>query len=119
MRAGFACVLFLLLIAGLSGCGQVSTDVLSHPTTPAAVAPSITAQPADQSIKVGEKATFSVAAAGTAPLSYQWQRNGAAISGASTASYTTPAATVDNDGDDYDVMISNAAGSVASAPARL
>ena len=119
MRAGFACVLFLLLIAGLGGCGQVSTDVLSHPTTPAAVAPSITAQPADQSIKVGEKATFSVAAAGSAPLSYQWQRNGAAVSGATTASYTTPAATVDNDGDDYDVMISNAAGSVASAPARL
>jgi hypothetical protein len=119
MRAGFACILCLLLVAALSACGQVSTNVLSQPTTPDVVAPSITAQPADQTVKVGEKATFSVAAAGSVPLSYQWQRNSAAISGATTASYTTPTATVDNDGDSYAVMISNAAGSVASSTVRL
>src|SRR6267378_3072912 len=59
----------------------------------AAVAPSITAQPVSQSVIAGQTATFSVTATGTAPLSYQWRRNGAAVSGATSASYTTSATT--------------------------
>jgi len=39
----------------------------------------------------GQTASFSVAATGTAPLSYQWQKNGANIAGATSAGYTTPA----------------------------
>src|ERR1700680_271451 len=99
MRAGRACVLWLLLLAGVTACGQVGTQVLSQPDTPSAVTPSITTQPADQSIKVGDAATFSVVAAGSVPLFYQWHKNGAAIAGASAASYTTPAAIPANDGD--------------------
>ncbi len=119
MRAGCACVLGLLLLAGLSACGQVGTQVLSQPDTPSAVAPSITTQPADQSIKVGEAATFSVVAAGSVPLSYQWHRNGAAIAGATAALYTTPAAAPANNGDAFGVIISNSAGTAASSSARL
>src|SRR5690348_14978731 len=54
------------------------------------VAPTITTQPASQTVTAGQTATFSVVASGTAPLSYQWQKNGATISGATSASYTTP-----------------------------
>src|SRR5229473_2748645 len=43
----------------------------------ALVAPTITTQPASQTVTAGQTATFSVVAAGTAPLSYQWQKNGA------------------------------------------
>ncbi len=119
MRAGCACVLWSLLLAGLTACGQVGTQVLSQPDTPSAVAPSIATQPTDQIIKVGDQATFAVAATGSAPLSYQWQQNGASIAGATAASYTTPAAIPDNDGDTFAVVISNPAGSVASSSARL
>ena len=119
MRAGCACVLWLLLLVGVTACGQVGTQVLSQPDTTSAVVPSITAQPADQSIKVGDAATFSVVAAGSVPLFYQWHKNGAAIAGATAALYTTPAAIPDNDGDAFAVIISNAAGTVASSSARL
>src|SRR5207247_1516678 len=55
----------------------------------AAVAPTITTQPANQTVTAGQTATFAVVAAGTAPLSYQWQKNGVNITGATSASYTT------------------------------
>src|SRR5438876_7944808 len=52
----------------------------------AAVGPTITAQPANQTVTTGQTATFAVVAGGTAPLSYQWQKNGANITGATAAS---------------------------------
>ena len=48
-------------------------------------APTITAQPASQTVTAGQTATFSVTASGTAPLSYQWQKNAAAIAGATAS----------------------------------
>jgi hypothetical protein len=50
--------------------------------TAAAVAPTITTQPVNQAVTAGQTATFAVVAIGTAPLSYQWQKNGANIAGA-------------------------------------
>ncbi|MGA2345426.1 MAG: hypothetical protein ABSF93_05435, partial [Candidatus Sulfotelmatobacter sp.] len=38
--------------------------------------PLVTMQPASRSVTVGATATFTVVAAGTAPLSYQWQKGG-------------------------------------------
>ncbi len=55
------------------------------------VPPTITAQPENQTVLAPAAATFSVTATGTAPLSYQWKRNGTDIAGATSASYTTPA----------------------------
>src|SRR6266436_249797 len=57
----------------------------------APVAPTITTQPASQTVTAGQNASFSVTATGTAPLTFQWQKNGVAISGATSPSYTTPA----------------------------
>jgi hypothetical protein len=64
-------------------------------------------------------ATFTVAAAGTPPLSYQWQKNGMNIPMATSASYMTPAMVASDNGDTFDVIVTNAAGSVTSAAATL
>jgi photosystem II stability/assembly factor-like uncharacterized protein len=86
---------------------------------PAPSAPAITAQPASQTVAAGATASFSVTATGTAPLSYQWRRNGAAISGATASTYTTPATTVADNGAVFSVVVSNSAGSATSADATL
>ncbi len=49
--------------------------------------PTITQQPANVSVTAGQAASFTVAATGTAPLAYQWQRDGVAIAGATAANY--------------------------------
>jgi acid phosphatase len=83
------------------------------------VAPTITTQPASQTVTVGQTATFTVAATGTAPLSYQWRKNGIAISGATSSSYTTPATTSSDNGAQFTVAVSNSAGSATSNAATL
>src|SRR5205814_1075661 len=52
-------------------------------------------------------------------LSYQWQKNGTTIGGATAAGYTTPATTASDNGDQFTVVVSNAAGSVTSRAAAL
>ncbi len=97
----------------LAGCGGYSGGSLNSG------APYITAQPTSQTVTAGQTATFSVAASGTAPLSYQWQKNGADITGATSASYTTPVTTTANSGEQFRAMVSNSAGSVTSNSATL
>src|SRR5262249_1449248 len=83
-----------------------------------ATAPSITTQPATQTGTAGQSVTFSVVAAGAAPLSYQWQKNGSNISGATSASFTINSAQA-SDAASYDVVVSNSSGSVTSSTATL
>ena len=85
----------------------------------AAVAPTITTQPASQTVTAGQTASFTVAATGTAPLSYQWNKNGTAITGATSSTYTTPATTNSDSGAQFTVVVSNTVGSVTSSPATL
>ena len=85
------------------------------PTTP----PTITTQPLSQTISVGQTATFTVAATGTAPLSYQWRKNSANIAGAISSSYTTPGSILSDNGAKFSVIVSNSAGSVTSNAATL
>ncbi|MFA7335057.1 MAG: hypothetical protein WC130_12310, partial [Kiritimatiellia bacterium] len=87
--------------------------------TPYTGTPIITAQPQSQTAAVGQAMTFGVTAIGEAPLSYQWRRNGANISGATAASYTTPATTVNDNGAVYSVVVTNAGGSTTSTNAVL
>lgn len=103
----------LLRIVLTAGCGSGSGNVAEQ--TP----PSITTQPADQTVTVGQTATFSVTAQGTPPPSYQWQRGGTAIPGATSSSYTTPATTATDNGATFQVVVSNSAGSVTSRTATL
>jgi len=81
--------------------------------------PSITTQPVNRTVAAGQSATFSVTAAGTAPLTYQWQKNGVNIAGATASSYTTPPATTADSGSTFRVVVSNAAGSATSNSATL
>ena len=85
----------------------------------AAVAPAITTQPASQTVTAGQTASFSVAATGTAPLSYQWMKNGTPIAGATSSTYTTPATTTADSGSQFTITVSNSAGSVTSNAATL
>ena len=113
MKPSVTAWMLALMLAGCGGGGGgASTPV-------AANAPSITSQPAAQTIIVGQTATFSVAASGAAPISYQWQKNGVAISGATAATYTTPAAAATDDGAMFSVVISNTVGHATSNAARL
>lgn len=90
------------------------TDTILQP-----VAPVITTQPASVTVTAPSPATFTVVASGAAPLSYQWRRNGTAISGATGPSYTLSSTAVSNTGWVYTVTVSNAGGTVTSAGATL
>ncbi len=84
----------------------------------AATAPSITTPPSGATVAVGASVTFSVAASGTAPLSYQWTKGTTSISGATNASYTIAAVAL-TDAGSYRVTVSNTAGAVTSDPVTL
>jgi uncharacterized protein (DUF1800 family) len=73
----------------------------------------------NQSVTVGQTATFTVVATGTAPMTYQWQKAGVNIAGATAATYTTSSASTADNGSTFDVVVSNAAGTVTSPIAAL
>jgi hypothetical protein len=97
--------------------GQTQSATLT--VNPAAVPPSITTQPANQTVTAGQTATFAVVAIGTAPLNYQWQKNGSNIGGATSSNYTTAPTLAADNGAQFTVLVSNSAGSVTSNPATL
>jgi hypothetical protein len=80
--------------------------------------PSITAQPLSQTVVAGKSATFTVTATSSQPISYQWQRNGVALPGA-TSSGLTLANVQASDTGTYSVVVSTSAGTVTSAAATL
>ena len=115
-----ACDLLVTLCLGLSlaGCGSSSSPNTSsgHPQ-PTLL--SITTQPASQTVTAGQTATFTVVASGSAPLSYQWQKNGTNLSGATAASYNTPVTTTADSGEQFRVIVSDSSGSDPSSIATL
>ena len=99
----------------------------SATSTPAAtltvyVLPAITTQPVAQTILAGQTATFSVVATGKPAPTYQWRRNGTALSGATAATLTLPNVSLTGGGD-ITVDVTNVSGafggSVTSAPAAV
>jgi hypothetical protein len=104
------------LAVALTACGG-SGNGGAPPPPP--TAPVIVTQPAAASVAIGQVATFTVVATGTAPLGSQWQRGGQDIAGATAASYVTPPAVAADDGASFTVTVSNAAGHVASSAATL
>jgi len=89
----------------------------SHTSIPSA--PSITTQPANQNVAVGQTTTLNVAVIGTAPFSYQWQWNGMVVNGATSDSFTTPPAVPSDNQSTITVTVTNLAGAVISSPAAL
>jgi hypothetical protein len=108
-----------ITVAVTNSTGSVTSNAATLTITAAAGAPSITTQPASQTVKAGKSATFSVVGTGRVPLSYQWTKNGATISGATAATYTTPATTTSDNGGLFAVALSNSVGSLTSTTAIL
>ena len=81
----------------------------------AAVKPSISSQPAGLTLFSGRRATFTVIAAGTQPLAYQWYKDGVAQFNATNSSFVISQA-ASTDAGNYTVVVTNAAGAVTSAP---
>ncbi|WP_353068480.1 hypothetical protein RBB75_14420 [Tunturibacter empetritectus] len=106
-------LLAVTLLLVMTACGKSAKD-------PFAKFPTITSQPANQSVTVGQTATFSVTATSTVmPFTYQWFDNGTAIAGATSSTYTTPAAAIGDNSSQFKVTVSNTSGSATSNPATL
>jgi hypothetical protein len=119
MRMRTSLALTASLLAACGGGSSSSPSSGTSTTQPGSTAPTISTQPGSQSVTVGQTATFSVIGTGTAPLSYQWQTNGTAITGATASSYTTAATTLADNGSTFKVTLSNAVGTITSAAATL
>jgi glucose/arabinose dehydrogenase len=85
----------------------------------ASQAPSITTHPSSRTVSAGASVSFTVAASGTPPLSYQWQRNGVDIPGATASSYTLASVTTADNGARFRARVTNSSGSVLSNEATL
>ena len=99
--------------------GSITSVAAALTVTPAA--PSVTSVPATQISAPGATATLTVVASGSAPLTYQWRKAGAPLTGnssATTATLSISGATTADSGS-YDVVITNSLGSTTSAAIKL
>ncbi|HTY88688.1 MAG TPA: immunoglobulin domain-containing protein [Candidatus Acidoferrum sp.] len=88
------------------------------------IPPRITLQPTNQTVGVGSGVSLAVAATGTAPLFYQWQKDGTNLTnGSRFTGVTNTVLTINNaqltNGGAYTVVVTNGGGSVTSAVAVL
>jgi glucose/arabinose dehydrogenase len=97
--------------------GRDSVRRIHYTATPGA--PVLLRHPVSQGVAAGRPATFTVEASGTTPLSYQWQRNGADLPGATGPSLTLPSVTAADSGARFRARVSNTAGAVLSNEAVL
>ncbi len=100
-----------------------ATLTVNEPPPP--VAPTITTQPTDQTVTVGDSATFTAAASGTPTPTVQWQAstdagaNWTDITGATTASLTVSDLQASDDGTQYRAVFTNTAGAATTDAATL
>lgn len=106
--------------------GITFTNIIIKVVSPAPLTepPAITLQPVSQTNLAGTTATFPITATGTAPLTYQWQKNNANMSSGgnilgATSNQLTLSAIAITDAADYRVIVSNSAGSITSLVATL
>lgn len=109
---------YLVVVDGVNGARGIAH--LNYSITPGlpAVPPVISTPP--QSLTVADQTTVAlqVMADGTAPLTYQWLLNGAALKNETNASLLLTRPRSKNQGD-YSVVVTNVAGAVTSAPANI
>jgi hypothetical protein len=109
-------LLFLCRVRNDAGFNDSSAASLTVEST---VLPVITQQPQDQAVYEGDTATFTVVATGPGPLSYQWERDGSYITGATSSSYITDPVLAADDGARFRCDVSSAGNTVTSNEARL
>ena len=98
--------------------GSVTSSSALLAVTAVATPPAITMQPSAQPATVGLSTSLAVIADGTAPLVYQWRKDGRPINGATTATYRIGSAALTDSGS-YAVVVTNSAGTVTSTPTTL
>jgi len=108
---------FTLTVSNSYGSATSNPAVLT--VNAAVAAPIISAEPANLTVTASQSAIFSVAATGTSPFSYQWMRNGAAISGANSATYDIASTSASDSGTRFNAVVANSAGSATSNTATL
>jgi len=101
----------------ISGFQTIPFDDIGIQTT-GGQSPVITTQPASKTVVPGGSVTFTVAASGASPMSYQWKKNGTSISGATSASYTINPVQI-SDAGSYTCTVTNVYGSATSNAAAL
>jgi hypothetical protein len=101
-----------------NAAGAVTSAMVTLTVTAAATAPTITEQPASETVSAGQAASFSVTATGTAPLSYQWFVNGTA-SGSNSNTFSIAQTTTGQTGAQIHVKVTNTAGSATSNTVTL
>ena len=104
-------------VAGASGELDLSNNTDSAVVL-VELPPQIATQPGPQSVPVGSSASFTVAADGTDPLSYQWLYNGNLLVGQTNSTLFLSSVTASQTGE-YTVLIVNEVGKVLSAPVLL
>jgi hypothetical protein len=107
-------IVFALVTVSLASCGALTRSTGVDPTPP-----SITDQPTNQTVVASHTATFSVTASGIPPVRFQWMKNGRSVSGATSASYTTPATTTSDSGTRYAVVVTDSKDTAESKAATL
>ena len=98
----------------LSACSGHSGSTLALIEADAAGAPSIIAPPQPLAVHGGDPALFQVATTGTEPATYQWERDGQPIPGATGRAYQLPATTLADHGARFRVVVINDHGAVVS-----
>ena len=109
---------FYTCIVSNSAGSDTSAAAMLHVSI-TVVAPTITGDPQSIAVNEGQTATFGVIASGTKPFTYQWQKDSVTISGANDSSYTTPAASMSDNGSNFRCIVSNGGGSDTSNEATL
>ncbi|GIV49605.1 MAG: hypothetical protein KatS3mg038_0126 [Candidatus Kapaibacterium sp.] len=99
----------------ISDCGEVNSNTA---TVTVETAPTITQQPQGGTAAIGQSYQISVQATGTAPLQYQWFKDGQAITGATSNTYTITNVT-QNDAGRYKVVVTNRCGTVESQEVQV
>lgn len=95
--------------------GEITSAVVALTIAPP---PVITTQPVPLAIIAGEAANLRVVATGTAPLSYQWRKDGTNVTGATAATFSIAAAQVTDSGS-YTCVVTDVGGAVTSDAAML
>jgi hypothetical protein len=101
-----------------SSGGSITSSLATLAVISGSVAPSISSPPSAAAVSIGATATFSVTATGTPTLTYQWRKNGTVIAGATSSSLVISSAQP-SDAGNYDVVVTNSAGSVTSTAVAL
>jgi pectate lyase len=107
---------YSVVVNNSSGSVTSSVAFLTVNTSP--VAPVFNSQPVSLVVLAGSAASFTAVVGGTAPISFQWSKNGTPIPGA-TSSTLNLANVQTGDNGSYTLTATNSVGSANSSPAQL